>query len=311
MRTGIELLQQALALDPRFAPAWLGLVEAHAALGVYGYAPVRACRDAAQDALDAAVRAGAPAADAAKSQTMLHLYLRGDWPTAGTFLTATLRASPRDPFANVLSALYHGAVGDPGPLAAAAGRALAADPLSPWTHAMIGHAWFMSGDVPASVAAFEEALAIDGNALSGNWALAVSLSHLGRHDDALVRARRAVEIAEGNAVGHAVLAKVLGRAGLAEEARRAAAEVARRFPTHPFTSLVAEIGLADETRLAELLALTATREAGVVSLGTTVWPELEALASHPTLGPLARQLTWFTVDRGLAGGPGSPMSNRS
>ena len=62
---------------------------------------------------------------------------------------------------------------------------------------------------------------------------------------------------------------------------------------------------------ADLLALTATREAGVVSLGTTVWPELEALVSHPTLGPLARQLTWFTVDRALAGGPGSPVSNRS
>ena len=62
MRTGGELLQRAIALDPRFAPAWLGLVEAHAALGVYGYVPVPECRAAAQEALDAAVRLGAPAA---------------------------------------------------------------------------------------------------------------------------------------------------------------------------------------------------------------------------------------------------------
>jgi serine/threonine-protein kinase len=304
VRTGVELLQQAIARDRQLVPAWLGLVEAHAALGVYGYVPVPECRAAAQAALDAGMRAGATAADAAKFRTMLLLYLRGDWPTAGPFLAATLAANPRDPFANVLAALYHGAVGDPGPLAAAAARALAADPLSPWTHAMIGHAWFMAGDVPASVTAFEAALAFDGNSLSANWALAVSLSHLGRHDDALPRARRAVEIAEGNAVGHAMLAKVLARAGRAEEARREAAEVARLFPTHPFTSLIAEIGVADETRLAELLTLTATREAGVISLGTTLRPELEALASHPTLGPLARRLTWFAVERGVAGEPG-------
>ena len=176
---------------------------------------------------------------------------------------------------------------------------------------MVGHAWFMAGDVAASVAAFEAALALDGNALSGNWALAVSLSHLGRHDDALARARRAVQIAEGNAVGHAILAKVLGRAGLADEARSEATEIARRFPTHPFASLVAEIDAADEARLAELLTLTATREAGVISLGTTVRPELEALAAHPTLGPLARRLTWFAVDRGVAGGPGSRASRRA
>jgi tetratricopeptide (TPR) repeat protein len=300
VRTGVELLQQAIALDRRFAPAWLGLVEAHAALGVYGYTPVLECRAAAQEALDAAVRVGAPASDVAKFRSMLHLYLRGDWPVVGGFLAETLAASPRDPFANVLSALYHGALGDPGPLAAAAARALEADPLSSWAHAIVGHAWFMAGDVPASVAAFEAALAIDGNALSGNWALAVSLSHLGRHDEAVARARRAVAIAEGNAVAHAVLAKSLGRAGFVEEARAEAARVERDFPTNPFTSLVAEVAIADEERLAELLSRAAARETGVISLATTIRPELAALAAHPTLGPLARRLTWFAVDRPAA-----------
>jgi tetratricopeptide (TPR) repeat protein len=297
VRTGVEMLQQAIALDRRFAPAWLGLVEAHAALGVYGYVPVLECRAAAQEALDAAMRAGATAADAAKFRTMLVLYLRGDWPDVGSVLTEALAASPRDPFANVLAALYHGALRDVGRVAAYASRAIEADPLSPWAHAMTGHAWFVANDVPASVAAFERAIDIDSNALSGNWALAVSLSHLGRHDEAVARARRAVQIAEENAVAHAVLAKVLGRAGRLEEAHAEAAVVERRFPTNPFTSLVAEIVFADEDRLAELLSRAAAREAGVVSLATTIWPELEALASHPTLGQLTRRLTWFAVDR--------------
>jgi hypothetical protein len=80
--------------------------------------------------------------------------------------------------------------------------------------------------------------------------------------------------------------------------------------THPFTSLVAEIDVADETRLAELLRPTATREAGVISLGTAVRPELEALAPRPTLGALARRLTRFAVDWGVAGEPGPPESHR-
>jgi hypothetical protein len=96
-----------------------------------------------------------------------------------------------------------------------------------------------------------------------------------------------------------------------DEALRIAGEVADALDdAHRHDSLVAEIGLGDETRLAELLALTATREAGVISLGTTVRPELEALASHPTLGALARRLTWFAVDRGIAGEPGPAASHR-
>jgi serine/threonine-protein kinase len=297
IRTGVEMLQQAIALDRRFVPAWLGLVEAHAALGVYGYVPVLECRAAAQEAFDAAMRAGATPADAAKFRTMLMLYLRGDWPKAGGVLAEAIAANPRDSFANVLAALYHGAIRDTGRLAAAAARAVEADPLSPWTHSLIGHAWFVADEVPTSVLAFERALALDANVLSGNWALAVSLSHLGQHERAVARARHAVQIAEDNAVAHAVLAKVLGRAGLRAEARSEAALVERLFPANAFTSLVAEIAIADEDRLSELLSRAAAREAGVVSLATTIWPELEALAAHPALGTFTRRLTWFAVDR--------------
>ena len=59
------------------------------------------------------------------------------------------------------------------------------------------------------------------------------------------------------------------------------------------TVLVAEIALGDEQRIADALTRNIEAESGPLSLATTIKPELDALLSHPQLGPLVKQLTLY------------------
>jgi hypothetical protein len=61
----------------------------------------------------------------------------------------------------------------------------------------------------------------------------------------------------------------------------------------PLAMLIAEIGLGDEDRTADLLRQTREIETGPISFATTIKPELDALLVHPRLGPLVRRLSLY------------------
>jgi serine/threonine-protein kinase len=301
LRTGIEALERAIARDPGFALAWLGLAEAQAALAIYGYDSVLRCRTVANEALAQARRLGATEAEVARNAIIVTLYLGTDWPTVATAVERALHDFPHDALANVMASFYHGLTGNPTALAVTGARATAADPLSAWAHAMVGHSWYVAGNYQQSMAFFDRALAIDANSLSGSWGSALALSQLGRHDEAVERSARAASIGEKTATPLAIHALALWRAGRHDEARRVAGEVRATGAIHDYAGLIAEIYFADEARLEALLRAAVAREAGAISLATTVGPELEPLYQHPRLGPVARQLTTYAHRRGREG----------
>ena len=290
---GLALLSQALVRDPRFTAAWLTIAETHSALGVYGYAPMRDCRRQAEEALTRATEAGAAAPDIARYRAMVKLYLRSDWPTAGADIDVALTATTNDPLANLMAALWHGMMGNRGPRTAAVVRLLTADPLSAWAHAMAGHAYFFTGEFEESLRCHDRALALEGNTLNALWGSGLSLLHLGRPEDGIPRLRRAVEIGERSPTTLGLLSYVLFAAGQTEEATALAREVAQKAQDHAYWELLFAVRAGDDTQLGEALARAVEREAGCISLGTTIKPDLERLLDHPLHGPMVRRLSVF------------------
>ena len=293
VRHSVGVLREVLARDEGFALAWLTLAEAYSALGVYGYERMDVCRREADAALERAAAHGASAADVSRYRAMVKLYLRPDWPTASADLDVALAANPSDPLANLLSALWHGMAGNRAPRTAAVTRMLTADPLSPWAHAMAAHAHFFTGDYEDALSLAERALALEANTLNALWGSGLCLLHLGRPDEAIPRLRRAVVVGERSPTTVALLSYGLYRTGQDAEARALGDEVARQATEHAFWELLCAVRAGDPALLGAALRHAVDRQAGCISLGTTVKPELEALLDHPAHGPLVRRLSVF------------------
>ncbi len=302
VRHGLTVLQSVVERDPGFAVAWLWLAEAYAALGVYGYEPMSPCQRGAEEALAGAAAAGASEGDLGRYRALVKLYLRSDWPTAAADLAIALAASPNDPLANILSALWHGMAGNQAQRTAAAARVMAADPLSPWAHAMAGHSYFFTGDYEEALACAERAIALESNTLNALWGSGLALLHLGQQEEGIARLRRAVEVGERSPTTVALLSYGLFCTGQVGEARALAGEVEAKAQHGMFGELISAVRGGDDVRLGAALQRAVDSHAGCISLGTNIRPDLEILIDHPVHGPLIRQLAVFANRRGVQEG---------
>jgi serine/threonine-protein kinase len=303
LRRAREYFRQALARDPNYARAYLGLADAYVGLGVYQYMPtIDAAREAAT-ALQEAERLHPDLALVHVQWAQLKLYLRSDWHTAGPHLERALGLDPHEPLAHTYVALLNGMLGHLELSQAATARAVAADPLSVFIRSASVMGFPTVGipgaDSAAALAAHEAALAIDPNSVMNLWMSAVRLGDFGRHDEALPRLRRASELTQGAPLLVGLHARGLALAGRREEALALRAQLKERAQTEYVgpAALLMTIALDkdDESSAVELLQANVDAMTGPTTIATTVARELRPWLDHPRLGPLIRRLTlWAT-----------------
>ena len=113
LRRAIEYFKQALARDPNYARAHVGLAEAHIGLGVYQYIPTI---DAAREADDCAARRRSVSSRISRILHVLwgqlKLYLRPDWHEAGPHFERALAIDPNEPLAHAYIAFLNGMLGN-------------------------------------------------------------------------------------------------------------------------------------------------------------------------------------------------------
>jgi TolB-like protein len=303
LRRAIEYFRQALARDPDYARAHIGLAEAHIGLGVYQYIPTI---DAAREAEASLVAAERLRSDLALVHVLwgqLKLYLRPDWHEAGPHFERALAIDLDEPLAHAYTAFLNGMLGNLEIVKAAVARAVAGDPLSLFIRAVSVMGFPVVGingaDSAAALDAHETALAMDPNSVIHLWMSGIRLADFGRHDEAILRLRRAVELTQRGPLMVGIYARALALAGRRDEAlvlREELRERARHEYVGPAAMLMmVGLDLDDEEAMAALLQANIDAMTGPTAIVTTVVRELEPLLEHPRLGPLIRRLTlWAT-----------------
>ena len=303
LRRAIEYFREALGRDPNYARAHAGLAEAFIGLGVYQYIPTRDATRDATSALDEAARREPELAILHVLRGQLKLYLRSDWHEAGRDLERALAIDPDEPLAHAYVALLNAMLGNLETARAAAARAIAADPLSVFVRAISVMGFPVRGiagaDSAAALEMHEAALALEPNSVLNLWMSGMRLSDLGRHDEALRRVERAVELTQRGPLMVGLHARALAHAGRRAEAlglREELRERAAREYIGPGARLMmVSLDLDDEEKTAALLRENIDAMTGPTAIVTTVTRELEPLLDHPRLGPLVRELTlWAT-----------------
>jgi TolB-like protein/tRNA A-37 threonylcarbamoyl transferase component Bud32/Tfp pilus assembly protein PilF len=296
MRRGVEFFRQALARDPDYARAYVGLAEAYNGLGIYQYMPTIQARRSSEEALAAAALADPTLASVHLIRAQRKLYLGSEWGSAGDDLRIALRHGPQDALAHLYFGYWSGLRGDSAARTASVARALELDPLSHFVHSIAALSYMVSRDDEGALPLALKGLALDPNSIPCLWAFSVTAARLGRVEEALRHMTRAVELAQRGPIMLGTLGYILAKAGRRDEAlaiRTELLERAEREYVAPVAELHVALGIGDETLVEASLRRNVEAETGPTSLSVVLIRDVEALLEHPTLGALTGQLSLF------------------
>jgi len=246
----IDFYQQAIALDPNYALAYVGISNSYAALG--GVLGFRSPGETFPNAKEAAVKAlqlDASLADAHHALAYCKLTHEWNWTEAEQELKTALELNPNYSFAHgtygtVLQSrgLFEAALEE---------RKLARkfDPLSPMTVANVGYPLYYARRFDDAIDAYRESLKLDPDF---SWThLWIGQAYVQKHmyKEALAEITEAVRLSNGDIRMRATLGHAYAVSGNRKEAEKVLAELqslSKERYVSPYFIAVIYVGLAED-----------------------------------------------------------------
>jgi TolB-like protein/thioredoxin-like negative regulator of GroEL len=234
----VAQFQQALALDPTFAPAAIGLARAYAFIGAYAWLPTRVAFERARQAALLAQRLDPKSPS--PHVFMAEIHVAYDWDSAGADreLQQAFALGSRDINGAQIASFLAAARGHWDEALQLGIEAIALDPLNADAYGTLGYEIYLrSGHLVEAEQSFRRALQIAPEYGSGHYFLGVALMLQGHHEAALAEFRKET-LDDGQLEGSAMVHFAAGRkadsdAELAEAIRHNAttwaSEIARVY----------------------------------------------------------------------------------
>jgi len=218
VRTAIDYFQQALARNPRYAPAYAGLSSCYFELSTVrvGLAP-----EATRPLALAAARKALELDDTLSEAHVSLASIQGvmwDWTAARQSLERALRLDPNSPRGHQVMSEYHTLFGRVEQAIAEARRTEAVDPFSalgPWR---LGDALLNARRYDEAIAELRRAQVLDPKNSSVHWDIGIALAELGRFDESVAEHEQALLLSNRSPAFLGSLGSVLARAGRRAEA---------------------------------------------------------------------------------------------
>jgi adenylate cyclase len=177
-----EYFQQAIAIDPRFARAYVGLADTWIAPR-HGAPTERFLR--ARDLVTTALALDSTLAEAHTSMGWIRMWYDRDWSAAERHLQRALALDPGYMWAQLWYAAYLGAIGRMDQSLEASRRAQQLDPLSVAANTHVGTHLFWLGRYDEAIDQYRKALELDPNFFMARWGLSRAYLQSGRHGEAM------------------------------------------------------------------------------------------------------------------------------
>ena len=277
----VDYLQQVIALDPAFAPAYAGLADAYAymSLPTYPGLPVSKAQELMRTAALKALELDPDLAEAHAAMGVM--YARDlDWASSQRHYTQAIASNPS------LSQVYTSySFFTLRPLRKfeeaerLLNAALQSDPLSLDVWREIGEVYFTVGRYDEAINMLQRVRAVDPQLVDADVVLARALACRGRAAEAL-----AVYDSLPSAGPPHYRAYAYIRAGRRADAEKLAAENAQ----YPYRAAIIYAALGERDRAFEALARTAEREPQRVPLLLT-WPEMARVRDDPRFAAVRKR----------------------
>jgi len=258
---GIEYFEQAIAVDPNYAPAHAALAALYNNLANYNFGVVRP-REAwkrAKDAAERAVEIDDQLASAHTSLALVAYQWEWDWPKAEREFKRALEIDASSPSTLEPSpaSTYHWyahflmTIGRVEESQAAGRRALELDPLDLANNAHEGWHYLFIRDYPKAVDPLKRAIDLDSTFVVPRWYLGLVYEQQGAFDDAIQQFQECVRVTADRPSMVALLGHAYAVAGRRDEARVILANLLTRgetsyVPPYAIAIIYAGLGQPDE-----------------------------------------------------------------
>jgi TolB-like protein/Flp pilus assembly protein TadD len=282
-QAAIARFQQALELDPSYAPAHAGIARSLYTLGFFGEIAPGDAFVAMRDAAARAIELDADLADAHATLALYHLHYRWDWEAADRHFRQALQLSPNHAQVRHDYAHYLLAIGRIRQSVAESASAVKLDPGNTMLKACAGWHDFTDREYDNAVAQAMGARMMMPTSFWPELILGWAYEHKGQYGPAIASLRNAVANSQGAPFAVASLAHALARSGARTPARHLLTELlaqseARYVSSYDIALVYAGLGDRDQA-FSSLRNAYAERSAMLVNIG---WdPRFDGLRDDP------------------------------
>jgi DNA-binding winged helix-turn-helix (wHTH) protein/TolB-like protein len=294
MKKGLAYFREAIALDPKFAQAYVGIADSYATLGLYAVLPPKEAFPAAKEAGRKALAMDPSLAEAHATLGFVAFYY--DWDGR------TVDSEFRQAFdKNANYAIGHSWNGE---ALAAMGRfpeaiheaklAQENDPLSMSINTNAGWTLFLAGHKGEAMEALKKIIEIDPNFPRAHFRLGSAYEDRGMYGEAIAELQKAVQLSAGDPYYEGALGHAYAVSGNVSAARRMLALLKsssrqRYIPAYAIALIYAGLGEKDNA----FFWLEKAREDRSTSLAyLKVDPVLNSLRSHPRFAGLLQNIAF-------------------
>lgn len=291
-RRGIEYFRRAIEIDPLYPPGYAGLATAYDLMGFFGMAAPDDCFPRARVAANRSIELDPSWAPGYTALAYEVLYYEWDFRRAEDLFRKAIELDPQYAvaplwYANLL--VFERRFEEANTFVA---RAQALDPLSSIATMSLGWVAMFQKNAEGALHEYQKASHFDPEFHVAHWMSSWCLSALGRHDEAVAQAAKAIEVSKGLLICYPTLARAHALAGRADEARRVLADLESKSPprfVEPLEVAIVYEALGErDTAFAWLDRALKARSHWLVALA--VEPRFESLRDDPRYEALVKKV---------------------
>jgi TolB-like protein/Flp pilus assembly protein TadD len=225
---GISYFQQAIAIDPSYALAYVGLAEANRALSLSGEMPSAEYMPKAKAAAQKAIEIDDTLAEGHSALGFIVFWHDWDWNEAENQCKRALELDPNSADSHLVYAHLLSNTGRHSEALAEAKRARELDPLNLRTNALEGEFLIHAGRTDEALDRLQKTFELDPNYWFAHVFASSAYIEKGMFAEAVAEAKKARDLSEGNAQPFGFLGYALAKLGKQAEARVVLQELLNR-----------------------------------------------------------------------------------
>ncbi len=284
LRKGLEYFQQAIAKDPDYALAYIGIADCYNVLGAHGYLPPNETYPKAKTATFKALEIDDTLAETHASLGICNLYYDWDWPAAKGRFKRAIELNPGYATAHHWYAIYLSSMGRVEEAIAEMKRAQRLDPLSLIINAATGWMFYLARQYKQAIEECRKALELDPDFTSALWTIGQAYEQQGKYEEAIAMFEKA---GTGRTLAHCYA--VAGKRDRALKVLNELEELSKQGYVDPYDTALIYSGLGESDQAFEWLE-KAYKEHDSRLLKLKVEPALDSLRSDPRFAALLKKM---------------------
>ncbi len=262
MDRGIESMQQAVILDPQYAPSYSGLASCLQNSAFFGYTDTLTILPRARSAALRATELNPNLADAHVVLASILYYMEFKPDAAEKALDRALELEPDNLGGLIYMSWLLAETGRFEEAMVPVQHAIQIDPLSKASHHALGELYYLQRDYELAIKAYEKARELDQEDPSQLQYIGWAYQQMGQYERAIARHREAVALSQRHPLYLSDLGYALGMAGQREEALRILAEIQQADGATPYHLAIVHLGLGNIDQTLEALEKAYTMREG-------------------------------------------------